>query len=135
LWYLWSKKYGVKTLAVDIDGTIVTASPSRPDDFDVTKFGEVLPGAVETLEDLRRDGWFILLYSCRGNPSSNQGWTAPALKTNIAMWADEAGVPYDDVWVGEGKPQANAYLDDKNVEFNGDWSKIKGRLVSYAEDI
>jgi hypothetical protein len=117
-------------IAVDIDDTIV----KQEEDFDITEFGIPLPNAIEALNKLRLNGWTIILHSCRTTPDVNPGYDLEILKMNVMMWADENGVPYDDVWVGEGKPLADVYLDNKAMEFHGDWKLVMQKLEALQED-
>jgi hypothetical protein len=100
------------TIAVDVDATIL-----RYDGWQgIEHFGDALPGAREFLEELRKDAR-VLIWSTRGTESvkgKKQG-EARHLRDLLKRALDERGLPYDDVWIGQGKPMAIAFIDDRAV--------------------
>ena len=106
-------------LAVDLDGTILEYRGWADGDV----FGQLIPGAKEALEELSK--YFrILIWTCRGD------------EERIREILDENEVPYD--WINRNpnqppgtsdKMMATYYLDDRNVEFDGDWEKAKNKLI------
>lgn len=100
--------------AVDMDNTIL----SRPDDRNYDTFGDPLPGAVDALKKLKDMGWRISIYTARMDGLEDD--EAEHLANRIEKVMDQAGIPYDDVWVGR-KPRADIFIDDKAIEFDGSW--------------
>jgi len=98
-------------LVCDVDGVIF-----RYDGFKgVEVFGDPVPGAAQTLSKLRRDGWYIAVFTTRPRTAALE----KALR--------KAGVPFDDVnhrrrgraWAhnppgASMKPYADAYIDDRD---------------------
>jgi hypothetical protein len=39
------------------------------------------------------------------------------------------GIPYDDIYVGEGKPGAAAYVDDRGLTFENNWLEIARKII------
>ena len=55
--------------------------------------------------------------------SGQQNETPASALANVIYIHEQfkRGVPFDEVWTGEGKPLAIFYVDDSAIEFNGDW--------------
>ena len=53
----------MKTVCVDIDGTLVHYEKWQGDNH----FGKLVPGAAEAMKTLKEKGWFIIIYTTRGN--------------------------------------------------------------------
>jgi len=105
-----------KTLAVDLDGTILTYDGFKGVDV----FGEPIDGAKETLGRFREDGWFLIVDTCRGD--------VPAVVERLML----LDIPFDAVntnpfqpdTANPGKPMADFRIDDSAIYFNGDWPAI-----------
>ncbi len=102
-----------RTLAVDIDGVVARVR----DDLDYAN-AEPVPGARDSLMRLRSQGWFIALHTAR---HFNH------LETT-RNWLQKHGIPYDHLIMG--KPTARFYIDDRAVEFRGDWQAVEQRVGS-----
>lgn len=109
------KKYGsIRFAAIDFDNTIVDSAP-------FPKIGELKQGVRETLHDLRDNGVKIIIWTCR---TGNHKQAAIKFLRNNK-------VPFD--WINENphckeaheKVFADIYLDDRGVQFRGDWLKIR----------
>ena len=101
---------GSPTICVDLDGVLACWRPWRG----VTKFGRPIPGAVEftrTLANFAR----VVIYSCRGNLELGDGRDEAELRELMRKWLDKHGFAYDEIWTGQGKPIAVAYVDDRGV--------------------
>jgi hypothetical protein len=109
------------TFAVDWDGTCVeNAWP---------EMGRWLPGAVEVLRELDSLGT-VVIHSCRVAPAEIDGktWRDPeAVRMEVAgiksMLAEE-GLGHIEVWQRPWKPSALVYIDDKAVNFYGNWQHV-----------
>lgn len=93
-----------KVVAIDLDG-VIFKSKSWWDE------PELMPGAVESLTELKERGYFILIDTAR--PPHAKKLTERQLK--------QCGVPYDYLTVG--KPLACAYIDDHAIRFT-DWESL-----------
>lgn len=99
---------GEGKLFIDYDHTLVS------DD-------KVLEGAKEALEKFKKDGWEIVIYSCRAQEASG----VPDLKALL----EKFDLPFDDIFVG--KPFAQYYIDDHALQFTT-WKEIAGKVTKEA---
>ncbi len=60
----------------------------------------------------------IIIFTCRANMSLNKGHTIDEVRQIIANWLITNNLPFDEIYFGQGKPIADAYVDDRAVEFN-----------------
>jgi len=104
-------KEQIKGIGVDFDDTI--ASNSGFPDFIP---GEPLPGAVETLHKLVEQGYKIWIYTARP-------WTD---YHNIEAYCEHYKIPARRIICG--KPFFNCVVDDKNIEFDGDWKTVEYKI-------
>lgn len=98
------------SVAIDWDDTLVGYK----------KYGtpkEWLPGAVDALRRFRRQGYDIVIHSCRAN------W--PEGREEIRAKLASIKFHESSRLVIAEKPLAVAYIDDRAVAFDGDWSKIR----------
>lgn len=91
------------TIAVDFDATI-SAYYKWTGPF---KFGPPLEGAKEFLEELKQQGYYILIYSCR--PKNE------AIVHAMEDFMKKHELPFDDVYSQGFKPAALAYVDDRGI--------------------
>ena len=112
---LYMTKYKTNTIAVDFDGVIAEFTD------DIEKFGKIIPGARESMEELRRLGYKIIIHTSR--PSDN------GHLERLADYLREENIPFDEInlnsdagW-GTQKPIADLYIDDLACRFEGDWNK------------
>jgi hypothetical protein len=42
---------------------------------------------------------------------------------------DSWGIPYDEIFQGQGKPAAVAYVDDKAIRFDDNWESIVDAIL------
>ncbi len=115
-----------RTIAVDLDGTIL--------EYDGWKghshFGKPLPGAKEALQKLKEQGFLIIIWTTRNN------------KEEIARYLREQGIPFDYINEnpfgppdGSNKIYADYYVDDKAVEFRGDWQEVLRKVCGAKTDL
>lgn len=96
----------IKWIGVDFDDTLASNS-SFPDYIPQ----EPLQGAVEAMQKLDKRGYKITIFTARP-------WVDYA---NIEKWCEFYGVPARRIICG--KPLFKCIIDDKNIEFKGDWEK------------
>lgn len=108
-----------KTICVDFDGVIHDYMEGWKDG---SIYGQVMPGAIAALQELQKD-YEIVIYTTRASARIFNGVPEPSQLPELTNWLREHGVPYDSIFTGEGKPVAVAYIDDRAVRFNGDWSE------------
>ena len=97
------------TIAIDFDHTLV--------DHDTP-----LPGAKEAMQKLWGEGHYIMIYSC-----NNKDW--------IERILNKYDIPFHEIYGKEGgKPACDCYIDDKAVNFNGDWKDTLNRAMELLHD-
>lgn len=100
----------LKWLGIDFDKTI--AHSSFPD-FEI---GEPLPGAIEALKALHEQGWKLTIYTARA-------WVD---YQKIEDWCTQYEVPIRRIICG--KPLFKYMIDDRNIEFSGDWKAVIDKI-------
>ena len=112
-----------KTVAIDFDGTIVELENSE----------KLIPGAKEGLQEIADMGYTIIIFSGRGTKDLEQRLDKLGIDTY-----DYINDNPEEHQPG-GKLVADKYIDDKNVEFKGDWkvaiSKLKGDKMKNTDEI
>jgi capsule biosynthesis phosphatase len=108
-------------LAIDIDGTICAFRREGQTYAQV----EPLPGAVEKLQQFRREGHYIILLTARHMKTcgGNVGLVVARQGRTLFEWLEKHAIPFDEVWFG--KPQADVYIDDNGYRFES-WDAIAG---------
>lgn len=101
-----------KTICIDLDGVLADYSKGWQG---VEVIGDPIPGAVEFTQALAQK-YRVVIYStrCKGklfNRDEDPEKLAGILKT----WLDRHGFAYDEIDIGQGKPIAIAYVDDRAV--------------------
>lgn len=113
-----------KTICVDFDGVIADYSEGFKGRG---IFGDPIPGASVVLNTLRDEGWKIIVFTTRGE--------VPLLKDYLIS----NNIPFDEInknsdnpsGTNEGKPIADVYLDDRAVQFTGDWSRTYYDIINF----
>lgn len=103
-------------IAVDFDNTLVTTDEQ----------GVMSPvvGAAEVLQILEKEGWYIIINTCRGEKSD----VSAALDFfNIPHHQVNAQSPFAPSGVSN-KVMADVYVDDRALRFDGDWYKTAREL-------
>lgn len=97
-------------LAVDFDGTIAEYCGYQGRGV----FLAPLPGAIETLQQFKAEGWNIIIFTCRTEADE------------IAEYLRRHAIPFDEINHSlpdgieySGKVYADVYLDDRAVTFRG----------------
>jgi predicted HAD superfamily phosphohydrolase YqeG len=109
------------TVVIDFDGTIAEwAKYPEP--------GPPTPGVKEALQALRDQGYDIVVQSARTSDVMSKNPIDKEMeKRRMVEYLDEHEIPYDMVSKGD-KPPAQFYIDDRGVEFDGDWKKVLNRI-------
>ena len=95
------------TVCIDIDGTI--CSQEKPENY---SNAVPLEGALETLSKIKKDGYNIVLFTAR----HFNHWET------TKKWLKKYNVIYDQIVYG--KPTAAYYIDDRAIQFKGDWNDV-----------
>lgn len=113
-------------VCIDIDGTICHTKKDDELYSDV----QPLPGAIESLIELKRTGAYIILYTARHMKTceSNVGRVVAKQGKTLFDWLEKNRLPYDEIWFG--KPIADVYIDDRALKFDGNWNDILHKVKS-----
>lgn len=113
-----------KTICIDFDGVIADYSKYNGKGF----FGNPLPGAVKKIRELKEQGWTIIIYTTRSETHQ------------LKEYLDLHRILYDyinynpeniDQGCNMGKPLATVYLDDRAINFDGDWDKAFNKISDF----
>jgi phosphoglycolate phosphatase-like HAD superfamily hydrolase len=102
-----------QTVAIDLDGVLADYSQGF---IEVEYIGDPMPGAVEFTQRLAQK-YRILIYTsrCSEKMAKRNGRSAEEVKAIVEKWLDKNGFAYSEVYTGNGKPIASAYVDDRAV--------------------
>ena len=114
---MYMKKY---KFCIDLDGTICYTK--KPDESypDV----EPIPGAIEALQELHKNGHYIIICTARNmvTHNNNLGKIIANQASIVIDWLKKHNIPYDELHFG--KPVADYYIDDKAFKFEN-WKDIE----------
>lgn len=122
------------TAIIDWDGTAVPAMwPERPDEF--------MPGFVRNMKRLHAAGWRVTIFSARLSPFDP--WTSrrrpPEVVAEEVQYVrdmlDRHGLTFVDIWMLEGKPGGDVYVDDKAERYTGSarsWDRVTDKILLRA---
>lgn len=99
-----------KTVCVDLDGVLAKYEHWTGSE----KFGEPLPGAATFTRQLAETA-HVVIFTTRCNREMNREQSAEGLRRRVALWLDDHGFAYHEIYIGQGKPHAAAYVDDRAV--------------------
>ncbi|PTD94720.1 hypothetical protein C9439_01005 [archaeon SCG-AAA382B04] len=113
-----------KTVAVDLDNTIFELTEWKGQNH----FGKPIEGVKQALNQLREDGFEIIIWTTRFNEGKE------GLK-NISDLLEKHDIPFDYINYNPYQPPdmsqklyADYYIDDRAIEFNGDWSEVVEKI-------
>lgn len=99
----------MSTIALDWDLTLVDEQQ------------EWLVGAQEALRALLRSGYTVWVHTCRANYTAGQELvTSKLVAGGFEGWLRSGDL---ELWLGEGKPNADIYVDDRALRFEG-WNDL-----------
>ncbi|MEK7172654.1 MAG: hypothetical protein AAB740_01600 [Patescibacteria group bacterium] len=112
-----------KVLAVDFDGVIHKYSKGW---MDGVIYDTPMPGALETMAELTKQGFGIIIHTTRLNPEIRSSDEAKQQTQTINQWLKENGFEKGKHYqaVTALKPKASYYIDDRAIKFT-DWQKIQ----------
>jgi len=107
----------MRKIAIDIDGTLATIDEKF---FDPIHIGMPFEHAVHFTQELKKNGYYIILHTCRTNAELNKGngIATPYVVKVIKNWCKLNNIEFDEIWTGEGKPYADWYVDDRAIYCN-----------------
>jgi len=113
------------TIAIDFDGTVAKfLGTGLHGEFE---YGDVLKGASEATRKLKEDGYMIVINTGRKDSSHLRKF----LNENKIVYDDINKTPWIDIPAASDKVIAAVYLDDLNMEFDGNWSNIPEKVKNF----
>ena len=107
----------LKWIGVDLDGTLSEFCwPDRG-------IGKIIPGAKESVYKLIEMGYKIVIYTSRY-------WS---YYEAVERWCIDNDIRAKKIICG--KPLFRWVIDDKNIEFSGDWNKAISIIKPYEEEL
>ena len=100
-----------KTVCVDLDGVL---ADYRDGWQGLENIGVPIKGAVAFTRELAKFAE-VVIYTTRCCENLGRGRTIAELRGLVQAWLDKHGFHYQDIYVGQGKPIAEAYIDDRAV--------------------
>ena len=102
-------------VCVDLDGVL-----AKYDGWDgIENIGPPLPGAVDFANSLSKIADIVIFTSrCsldQGGLPEKSGIVPGKLRLIVVEWLEKHGIPFADVYMGQGKPRASAFIDDRAV--------------------
>lgn len=97
-------------IAIDFDGTIVDNSAHEPEE----RYPPLFDGVKQTIRAMRVNNK-VMIFSC-----NRSKWIKECL--------DHYGIEVDYIW-DQGKPVYDILIDDRAVEFNGNWKELEDQLA------
>jgi hypothetical protein len=102
-------------VCVDLDGVLASYSGWEGPDV----IGPPLPGAHEFAMTLAEFAEIVVFTSrCstdQGGEASRSRISPAKLRSRVIEWLEKFNFPYADVYTGQGKPRASAFIDDRAV--------------------
>ena len=106
-------------IVIDLDGTICDIKQPGETYADV----KIKPSAALQIKKLRAAGHYIIIQTARNMATceSNLGKVIKNIGKVTLEWLDIHGVEYDEIYFG--KPNAQLYIDDRALRFEG-WEQV-----------
>ena len=95
----------MKRIAIDFDNTIINKPPKGLSTIHGV-FDDVIPGAVETINELYCKGYIIYIHTARQELNE------------VVEFLKDHGIMFNKIY---HKPEADIYVDDRGLKFNGNW--------------
>ena len=112
-----------KIACIDLDGTLAQYSEWLGENH----FGNAIPGGANALETLRNNNWLLIIFTTR----SNKDLVRNFLESNNIPFDFINENPYQPSNAIGGKPYADLYIDDRAIQFNGDWTKTIEEALNF----
>jgi hypothetical protein len=103
-------------VCVDLDGVIAQYDGWKG----FGNIGEPVTGALEFIKKLSKIADVVVFTTrCSLDPGDQAGTivaTPAELRTLVVEWLEKYGFPFADVYIGQGKPRAAAFIDDRAIQ-------------------
>ena len=105
-----------KTVLVDMDGVLADYTKGWQG---LENIGDPIPGARDFLEELIKIAKVTIFTTrCHKSNTRTETHSLNEMKAFVTEWLHEHNMPYDEVYVGQGKPYCAAIVDDRAVNCN-----------------
>jgi len=115
-------------LLIDFDGVISQYTNGWNDGKLVD---DPMPGVKEAIDQLKQQGFEILIFTTRASKLHNVNPTAEQLVEDLRRWLDEHEIKYDAIT--SEKIGALAYIDDKAIRFTN-WPDVLKQVNEIKEN-
>lgn len=107
-------------ISVDFDNTLVG--------YDESGAAFPLAGAAEAMKTLKEAGCHIVIHTCRIGIALEKGSLKEELRL-VSLILKDFGICYDEIYL-HPKPIADFYIDDRAIQFDGDWKAPIRKIIS-----
>lgn len=123
-------KFEDKAICVDLDGTLAYYTNWKSMDG---RLGKPRPGAKEFLINIRKFAK-VIIFTAR----LAEKHTSDNTFNQIELWLEHHNLPYDEIYIGRGKPIAEAFVDDRGVSIpknpvESDFNKALIKIRRFVE--
>jgi hypothetical protein len=99
-------------VCLDLDGVLAKYDKWRG----VDHIGDPIPGALEFASELAKIAEIVIFSSrCAQDVLEGSRITPGQLRVRVVEWLEKHKFPFSDVYIGQGKPRAAAFVDDRAV--------------------
>ena len=99
-------------ICLDLDGVLAQYDKWKG----VDTIGDPIPGALEFTKELAKIAEVVIFTSrCAQDVLEGSRITPGQLKIRVIEWLEKHRFPFTDVYTGQGKPRAAAFIDDRAV--------------------
>jgi hypothetical protein len=114
------------TIAIDLDGVLAHYAGWTGE---FTPIGDPVEGAWDFCQELHRQGWRIIIHTCRGDLEEVRNWLAAWTIAHDGINSTAHNAPGS----SDGKPIADVYLDDRAIRFEGRFLEVLDRIEAGVE--
>lgn len=122
----------LNSICVDLDGVLAYYTNWKGMSG---RLGKPRPGAREFLINIRKFAR-VIIFTARLAEEHKSDETFDQIKS----WLDHYGLPYDEIYVGLGKPIAEAFVDDRAISIpknpvESDFKTALIKMKRFVEDV
>lgn len=120
-----------KNICVDLDGTLAYYTTWKSMGG---RIGKPRPGAQQFLTQLQLIFDKIIIFTTRLNEKNR----TPGTFSTIEKWLKDNEMPYNELFIGSGKPICKAFIDDKAISIpknpvESDYQKTLDTIKRFVE--
>ena len=114
---------------IDLDGVLHKYSKGQ---FDGTIYDSVVPGAREFIDSIKHR-FRIVIWTARVSKDNDRLFPAIVTEEDVKNFLNENNIYFDEI--NSDKLTAIAYVDDRAVEFKGNWEYVRERIEEYSNHV